>query len=65
MIIKLNTPILPLTDIIFFPHTSICLHLTEKRHIQMIHDCIENEQKIALTYIEDTFVENQQRKSHG
>ncbi|MFZ8933264.1 MAG: LON peptidase substrate-binding domain-containing protein [Bacteriovoracaceae bacterium] len=49
---KLHLPILPLQDIVFFPHTVIPITLENPAAIRIIKDCLELNTPIALPYMD-------------
>lgn len=42
-------PVLPIPDVVFFPHTALPLYIEEHSYVKMIHDCIENDIPIAVS----------------
>lgn len=44
-------PLFPLPRMVFFPHTTIPLHVFEPRYVALIEHCLENEWPVALPMI--------------
>jgi len=58
MIKKIELAVLPIPDLVFFPHTAVPLHLIEPVYINMIKDCIENKAPVGIALaipVENTF----------
>lgn len=47
-------PILPLPELVFFPHTSIPMLIVEPIYIKMVKDCLMTDQSIGLALAEPT-----------
>jgi ATP-dependent Lon protease len=50
---KLNIPILPVHNLVFFPRTTVPLNVEDKNVIQMIKDCLEFECPIGLSLADE------------
>ena len=43
-----TTPIMPLADFVFFPHTVQPLHIFESRYLEMLQDCLPTERLVTI-----------------
>lgn len=48
----LTVAVLPIPNLVFFPNTSLPLFIVEARHVQMLKDCIEKGQLMAVSLID-------------
>ncbi len=51
-------PVLPMPELVFFPHTSIPMLVVEPAYIKMIKDCLMTDQSIAVALAEPIPSEN-------
>ncbi len=49
---KLNIPILPIPDVVFFPNTSLPILVAEPTYTKMIRDCVESGMNIGIAMAE-------------
>lgn len=48
---SLHVPIFPLPHTVFFPHTTLPLHIFEPRYRQMVADCLMGEKRLAVVLL--------------
>ena len=48
----MTVAVLPIPNLVFFPHTSLPLFISEPRHVQMIRDCISKSRFMAVSLID-------------
>ncbi len=49
-----TTPLMPLADFVFFPHTVQPLHIFEARYLEMLQDCLATERLVTLPLLKET-----------
>jgi len=47
----METPIFPLPNVVFFPHTLLPLHIFEPRYRQMLADCLAGDRRLAVVLL--------------
>jgi ATP-dependent Lon protease len=52
-----TTPIMPLADFVFFPHTVQPLHIFEPRYLEMLQDCLTTEHLLTIPLQKETQAE--------
>ena len=48
-----TTPIMPLPDFVFFPHTVQPLHFFEPRYLDMLQDCLADEHLVTIPLLKE------------
>ncbi len=48
---RIEIPIFPLPNVVFFPHTHLSLHIFEPRYRQMLADCLAGEKRLAVVLL--------------
>ena len=48
---RIEIPIFPLPNVVFFPHTLLPLHIFEPRYRQMLADCLAGEKQLAVVLL--------------
>lgn len=49
---RMEIPIFPLPNVVFFPHTLLPLHIFEPRYRQMLADCLAGERRLAVVLLQ-------------
>jgi len=49
--VSLAVPIFPLPDVVFFPHTTLPLHIFEPRYREMVADCLAGDKRLAVVLL--------------
>lgn len=49
---RIEIPIFPLPNVVFFPHTFLPLHIFEPRYRQMLADCLAGERRLAVVLLQ-------------
>ena len=49
--VTFQIPIFPLPNAVFFPHTSLPLHIFEPRYRQMVADCLAGDKRLAMVLL--------------
>lgn len=48
---RIELPIFPLPNVVFFPHTLLPLHIFEPRYRQMLADCLAGDRRLAMVLL--------------
>lgn len=48
---RIEIPLFPLPNVVFFPHTLLPLHIFEPRYRQMLADCLADDRRLAMVLL--------------
>lgn len=48
---KLKVPVLPIPNVVFFPHASLPIYIVDPIYVRMVRECVANDQHLAITMV--------------